>query len=69
MDFHAWFERPVAGAVLVAAVWAVAGCSGVRAGRTAAQRIVFLGDSITDGFTYPLLVRQALAEAHRPVPV
>ena len=69
MDFHAWFERPVAGAILLAAAWAVAGCSGARAGRTAAQRIVFLGDSITDGFTYPLLVRQALAEAHRPVPV
>jgi lysophospholipase L1-like esterase len=33
------------------------------------QRIVFLGDSITDGNTYPLLVRQALAEAGRPVPV
>jgi lysophospholipase L1-like esterase len=33
------------------------------------QRIVFLGDSITDGHTYPLLVAQALAAAHRPVPV
>jgi len=27
------------------------------------QRIVFLGDSITDGNSYPLLIRQALAEA------
>jgi len=33
------------------------------------QRIVFLGDSITDGHTYPMLVGQALAEAGRPVPV
>jgi lysophospholipase L1-like esterase len=33
------------------------------------QRIAFLGDSITDGFTYPLLLRQALAEAgKRPLP-
>ncbi len=35
----------------------------------APARIVFLGDSITDGHTYPLLIRQALAEAGRPVPV
>jgi lysophospholipase L1-like esterase len=33
------------------------------------ERIVFLGDSITDGNTYALLVRQALAEAGKPVPV
>jgi len=33
------------------------------------ERIVFLGDSITDGFTYPLLLRQALAEAGRTPPV
>jgi acyl-CoA thioesterase-1 len=33
------------------------------------QRIVFVGDSITDGGTCPLLVRQALAEAGKPVPV
>jgi lysophospholipase L1-like esterase len=32
-------------------------------------RIVFLGDSITDGNTYPLWVRRALAEAGKPVPV
>ena len=32
-------------------------------------RIVFLGDSITDGHTYPLLVRQALAEAGLAPPV
>jgi lysophospholipase L1-like esterase len=35
----------------------------------ASQRIVFLGDSITDGHTYPLLLRQALAEAGARVPV
>ena len=34
-----------------------------------ASRLAFLGDSITDGFTYPLLIEQALAEAGRPVPV
>jgi len=34
-----------------------------------AQRIVFLGDSITDGDTYPLLVRQALVEAEKPAPI
>lgn len=33
-----------------------------------AQRIVFLGDSITDGFTYPLLLRQAFADAGLPAP-
>lgn len=33
------------------------------------DRIVFLGDSITDGFTGPLLLRQALQEAGRPVPL
>jgi lysophospholipase L1-like esterase len=35
----------------------------------APQRIVFVGDSITDGHTYPLLIRQALAEASQPVPI
>jgi acyl-CoA thioesterase I len=33
------------------------------------ERIVFLGDSITDGNTYPLLIQQALREAGQPVPV
>lgn len=42
---------------------------GLLAADAPPQRIVFIGDSITDGHTYPLLVRQALAEAHRPVPV
>ncbi len=32
-------------------------------------RIVFMGDSITDGFSYPLLALQALRTAGRPVPV
>ena len=35
---------------------------------TAQDRIVNLGDSITDGQTYALLLAQALAEAHKPVP-
>ena len=34
-----------------------------------APRIVFLGDSITDGHTYPQLVQQALQQAGKPVPV
>ncbi len=33
------------------------------------ERIVFLGDSITDGFTYPLLIQQALRDAGQSVPV
>ncbi|MGD0090581.1 MAG: GDSL-type esterase/lipase family protein [Planctomycetota bacterium] len=33
------------------------------------QRLVFLGDSITDGFSYPLLIKQALEEAHLTPPV
>jgi lysophospholipase L1-like esterase len=33
------------------------------------QRLVFVGDSITDGHTLPLLVRQALAEAKKPIPI
>lgn len=32
-------------------------------------RIVYLGDSITDGNTYPLIVQQSLADAKKPVPV
>lgn len=40
-----------------------------HAAETKSLRIVFLGDSITDGNTYPALVRQALAEAGKPVPV
>ncbi len=33
------------------------------------ERIVFLGSSSTDGFTYPMLVRQALEAAGKPVPL
>ena len=55
--------------VLAAAACLLAGCSAQAADRGSAERIVFLGDSITDGFSYPLLVRQALAEAHKPLPV
>jgi len=33
------------------------------------ERLVFIGDSITDGHTLPLVVRQALAEAKKPVPI
>ncbi|MCY3022452.1 MAG: SGNH/GDSL hydrolase family protein [Planctomycetota bacterium] len=33
------------------------------------QRLVFLGDSITDGFSYPLLFKQALEEAGVPAPL
>lgn len=33
------------------------------------KRIVALGDSITDGHTYPMLIVQALREAGRPVPI
>jgi hypothetical protein len=40
-----------------------------RAEESRQPRIVFVGDSITDGHTYPQLVRQALAEAGKPVPV
>lgn len=32
------------------------------------DRVIFLGDSITDGDTYRLLVEQALKEAHKPLP-
>ena len=32
------------------------------------DRIVFIGDSLTDGFTWPMFVRQALSEAGKPVP-
>ncbi|HUW30062.1 MAG TPA: SGNH/GDSL hydrolase family protein [Planctomycetota bacterium] len=31
-------------------------------------RIVFIGDSLTDGFTWPMFVRQALSEAGKDVP-
>jgi lysophospholipase L1-like esterase len=64
MNKSTW-EAKVAGMALLALVgfvpWAGAADE--------PQRLVFVGDSITDGHTYPLLVRQALAEAKKPVPV
>jgi lysophospholipase L1-like esterase len=41
----------------------------VEAEEKRSERIVFIGDSITDGNTYPLLIRQAFADAGKPVPV
>jgi acyl-CoA thioesterase I len=38
-------------------------------GMTFNRRIVFLGDSITDGHTYPLLVREAIGSKGCPAPV
>ena len=35
----------------------------------AGERIVFIGDSLTDGFTWPMLMRQALAEAGKPAEI
>jgi lysophospholipase L1-like esterase len=48
--------------------WRAVVCTAVlhAAPACAAERIVFVGDSITDGHTYPLLIRQALAEAGKP---
>ena len=40
-----------------------------QAGELDLSRIVFIGDSITDGHTCPLLVRQAFVDAKLPVPV
>jgi lysophospholipase L1-like esterase len=61
--------RVAAGGLLC---WCVAGCRGLSASRetatTTERRIVFLGDSITDGFTYALLVKQALELAGEEVP-
>src|SRR3954467_5849216 len=39
------------------------------AAASAPPRIVFLGDSITDGNTYPLLIKQALTQAGLPAPL
>ncbi len=36
-------------------------------GLKATDRVVFMGDSITDGFTYPLQIQQSLREAGKPV--
>jgi RNA polymerase sigma factor (sigma-70 family) len=42
---------------------------GKQAAAEVRHRIVFVGDSSTDGGTYQLLLRQALARAGRPVPL
>lgn len=47
----------------------LAGLLSAAMASAAPERIVFVGDSITDGNTLPLLVRQALVEAKQPVPV
>lgn len=56
----------------VATVLLLSGCQGLApqgAMDMNGKRIVFLGDSITDGNSYPTLFRQALAEAGKPVPI
>lgn len=59
-------------ACLVALLLPAAGCAAVAAWRGAPgappARLVCLGDSITDGCTYPQLLVQALREAGRPAP-
>lgn len=48
-------------------VWCVAPIA--AAAEPSQERIVFMGDSITDGNTMPLLVRQSVEASGRPVPV
>ncbi len=50
--------------VLCAAAWAAEPLP-----EAVCRRIAFLGSSTTDGDTYPLLVRQAFADARLPVPL
>ena len=52
-----------------AGVWLLAAAHASTALAAEPERIVFIGDSITDGFTYPLLLQQALREAGKPVPI
>ncbi|MBV9469591.1 MAG: hypothetical protein JOZ57_10150, partial [Abitibacteriaceae bacterium] len=56
--------------VLLASITLSLACSGSThlTARASKQRIVFLGDSITDGNTYPQLIRQALGDAAEPIP-
>src|SRR4051812_42587846 len=66
MSGNVWGGRGAVAGVVVLAL------AGVLPGARAAdepQRLVFVGDSITDGNTYPLLLRQALADAKKQVPV
>jgi acyl-CoA thioesterase-1 len=67
LDGHGRPGVLAAAAAVTVALCAMAGCTPAQSGgKVLAKRIVFLGDSITDGFTYPMLVRQALAEARKP---
>jgi len=55
--------------VMVMLAFSTCGCAATRAaGPKETDRIVCLGDSITDGFTYGQIIMQALKEAGRPVP-
>ena len=47
---------------------AACGCAGSAFPLKPTDRVVCLGDSITDGCTYPQIIGQALKEAGRPVP-
>ena len=47
---------------------ALCGCAGSAFPLKASDRVVCLGDSITDGCTYPQIIGQALKEAGKPVP-
>jgi len=63
------FER-LSAAWLVPVLALACGCSHFAGDKPiVAERIVFLGDSITDGFTYPTLVRQAFSEGGVRVPL
>jgi lysophospholipase L1-like esterase len=62
---------PVPSALLLALAALLSGCHPVPQAKLpppAAARVVCLGDSITDGCTYPQILLQALKEAGRPVP-
>lgn len=59
---------PIAALSVIALAWTA--MTSIAATSTAdTPRIVYLGDSITDGNTYPLIIQQALADARKPVPV
>ena len=54
---------------MVMLAFSTCGCAATgAAGPKETDRIVCLGDSITDGFTYGQIIMQALKEAGRPVP-
>ena len=60
------------GATAVACAALIGGCTSIGSVRPPAKTapvIVCLGDSITEGLTYALLVRQALREAGKPEPI